>query len=72
MHSWHMHARIQRGTGGGGVDPALENHKAIGFHSNIGPDSLENAKAHSIMGHHRPTSRTPLSGADGGPLIVVF
>ena len=47
------------GHRGGGVEPALENHKAIGFHSNIGPDSLENAKAHSIMGHHRPTSRTP-------------
>ena len=35
------HARIQRGTGG----LALENHKALGFLSNIGPDPVEKYKA---------------------------
>ena len=29
----------------GGLDTPLENHKAIGFLSNTGPESLENHKA---------------------------
>ena len=42
------HIRGSRGGGTGGTDPHpphLENHKAIGFLSNIGPDPLENHKA---------------------------
>ena len=43
-----FHARIQRAGGGGGgrgpVDSNMENHKAIGFLSNTGPDPRENHK----------------------------
>ena len=37
-----LHARIQRGTGD--LDPS-ENHKAIGFLSNTGLNSIKNHKA---------------------------
>ena len=38
-----MHAQIQRGAGG--PDPPLENHKAIVFISNTGPNPLKYHKA---------------------------
>ena len=41
IHLFGKDARIQRGTG----DLALENHKAIGFLSNIGQDPMEKYKA---------------------------
>ena len=42
-----LHARIQRGVGGGVPDPPppLKNHKIIGFLSNTCPDLLKNHKA---------------------------
>ena len=42
------YARIQGGNGVGenGSRPPLENHKAIGFLSNTGPDPLENKKSY--------------------------
>ena len=49
-------ARIQSGGGGQGVWtplPPLENHKAKGFLSNTGPDSLENHKA-SLVSTRNP------------------
>ena len=50
--------------GGIGVrtPPLLKNHKNIGFLSNTSPGPLKNKKknAHNFMlGHHRPTSKTP-------------
>ena len=36
--------RISEGGGGRGSGSPLENHKAIGFLSNTGPDPLENHK----------------------------
>ena len=49
VRSYHKHARIQRGGGGGGqgVRSHLKNHKNIGFLSNIGPDPLKITKLRS-------------------------
>ena len=51
-----IHARIQTGLGvGRGSGPCLENHIAIGFLSNTGPDPLKITKVtsqHSMLGHH--------------------
>ena len=52
--------------GGQGVrtpPPPLENHKNIGFLGNAGPDLLKITKLliqHSLLGHHRTASETPL------------
>ena len=66
------HGRIQRGTGG--PDPP-ENHRNIGFPSNIDPDPLKITKLpsqHSMVGHWH-ASKTPFQRrfADG-PLVVHF
>ena len=74
--------------GGGGEGAGGPIHKAKGFLSNTGPNSLKSQKLpsqHSILGHHRPASETtfkwclPTSEtyairlrADDGPLLVVF
>ena len=55
-----IHLRIQRGGDGGtgrgsGPPPLPENHKAIGFPSNTGPDPLRNHQA-TKLDHHRPSS----------------
>ena len=43
---WHPCADPEGGTGGPYAPPPhLENHKAIGFLSNTGPDALEMYKA---------------------------
>ena len=67
------------GGGGTGVQTPLENHKNIGFLINTGLDHLKNHKAnkpHSMIGHHRHASETPLNGvslrAADGQLIVVY
>ena len=57
-----------------------ENHKNIGFPSNIGLDPLNIRKLpsqHSMLGYHRHASETPLKLAfrrrpNDGPLIVVL
>ena len=49
--------------GGGGFRIPLGNHKAIGSHSNTGPDPLKNHKA------TKPAFRWM---ADDDPLLVVF
>ena len=57
-HDW-----IMRGTGGSDPPP-LENYKAIGFLTNIGPDPLGNHKTTKPafnVGHHRHTSETPFT-----------
>ena len=66
-----------RGGGGGvvrGPDPLLENYENTGFLSNTGPDPLKITKLpiqHSMLGHHRPTSKTPFKWRfAGGPLIA--
>ena len=73
-----IHVRIQRGVGGRGPGPPLENHKNIGFLenflSNTGPDPLKITKLpiqHSMFGHHRPASETPFKWRfAGGPLMA--
>ena len=69
------------GSRGGdrGPEPLpLKNHKNIGFPSNIDLDPLKITKLpsqHSMFGHHRHASETPLAfrwRADDGPLIVVL
>ena len=59
----------------GGPDPPLENHKAIGFLINTGVDPMENQLPwqHSMLGHHRPTSETPLKWRfAGGSMMARF
>ena len=44
--------------------PPLKNHKNIDFLSNTGQDPLKFSKLpsqHSMLGHHRPASKTPLT-----------
>ena len=59
--------------GTGGLDPP-EYHKSIGFLSNTDPDPLKITKLpsqHSILGHQRPTSKTPFKWRfAGGPLMA--
>ena len=65
-----LHAQTQRGRLG--VRTPLENHNAIRFLSNTGPDPLEN--------HHKATNPPFMLEhymafrwwADDGPLLVVF
>ena len=72
------HVQIQRGGGGGvWIPPPLKNHKNIGFLCNTAPNPLKNHKAtkiprkHSMLGHHRPASETPLKWRfAGGPMIA--
>ena len=55
---------IRGSRGGQGVQTPLENHKNIGFLSNTGPDPLKITKLlsqHSMLGHHRHTSKTPFN-----------
>ena len=40
-----MHGSREGGGGAGGPDPSLKSHKAIGFLSNTGWDSLKNREA---------------------------
>ena len=69
-----------RGGGGGdrgsGPPPPLQNHKNIGFLSNIDPDPLKMAKLpsqHSMVGHYRHASETPLEWRfDGVPIMSHF
>ena len=62
------------GGGAGGPDPPLETYKNIGFLSNTGPDSLKITKLpsqHSMLGHHRPASKTPFKWRFAGrPLMA--
>ena len=61
--------------GGRGSRHPLENHKAIGFLSNTGPDPLENHKANKLpmLGNYRPTSKTPFKWRfGGGPMMTCF
>ena len=54
-----------------GLDPPLENHKAIGFLSTTGLHPLEITKLpsqHSMLGHHWPANGVSLAD----PLLVVF
>ena len=54
-----LHARIQREGGGGGRGPGdsnMENHKAIGFLSNTGPDPRENHETTKPAINVRPSS----------------
>ena len=48
----------------GGLGDSTENHKSIVFHSNTGSDDLKkNSKLpsrHSMLGHHRLASETPI------------
>ena len=56
----NVHGRIQRGDRGSG--PLAENHKNIGFPSNIDPDPQLITKLpsqHSMVGHHGHASETP-------------
>ena len=59
-----QYVRIQRGGDRGSGLP-LKKHKNIGFLSNTGPDPLKITKLpsyHSVLGHHRYASETPLAG----------
>ena len=47
----------------------LENHKAIGFLSNTGPDHVENSQ-HSMFGHYWLASETPFKWRFAGGLIM--
>ena len=62
------------GGGGQGVRTPLENYKNIGFLRNTGPDPLKITKLpiqHSIMGHHRHASDTPLKWRfAGSPMMA--
>ena len=73
--------RCMRGSGGGGPDiPPLENHKAVGFRINTGPDPMENHKATKQEYNAGPPSvrqRNAISiafrwWADDDPLFSVF
>ena len=59
--------------GTGGPDPP-ENHKNIGFLSNIGPDPLKITKLpsqHTTVGHYQPVSETPFKWRfAGGPMMA--
>ena len=65
---------IQRGGGGGGGPDPLKNYKNAGFHSNTGLDLLKIAELqsqHSMLGHHRHTSKTPFKWRyTGGPMMA--
>ena len=66
------HVRIQRG-GDRGPGPPMENHKNKGFLSNTGPDPLKITKLpsqHSMLGHHRPASKTPFKWRFTGMLMM--
>ena len=77
-------ANVMRGyRGGEGVrTPTPEKSQNIGFLSNIGLDPQKNTKLpnkHSMLGHHRHASETPITGilafrwrTNNGPLMVVF
>ena len=64
------------GAGSGQPPPPLENHKAIGFFSNIGLVPLENHKATKPafnLGHYRPVFETPFELCfAGGPMMTHF
>ena len=62
------------GGGGGGRGPnPPEKSQKYGVLSNTGPDPLKISKLpsqHSILGHHRPASKTPFKWHfAGGPPI---
>ena len=60
LNNFRILLKIQRGvrdSGSGPIPP--KNQKNIGFLSNTGSDSLEKSQ-HSMLGHHQPTSVTPL------------
>ena len=51
----------------GGWDPALKNHKTIGFLSNTSPDHIKIHKLpsqYSMLGHYRQASETPFTQRD--------
>ena len=59
--------------GPGGADLPLENHKAIGFLSNTGPNPLKNHKATKPAFIVGPSLEMVfLWWADDGQLLVVF
>ena len=67
--------RNQRWKGRGSGHLPLKKHKNIGFLSNTGPDALKITKLtsqHSMLGHHRPASETPLNGFAGEPMMARF
>ena len=75
------HARIQKEGGKGCPDPGLNNHKFIGFPSNIGPDPLKITKLPSqhsmcaIIGPARLQNAISMAlrwQADNCPLLVFF
>ena len=55
--------------GTGGLDPLLENHKSIEFHSNTGQDPLENLKATKPPFNVGPPFKWRFAG---GPMVVRF
>ena len=69
---YHQPCKDQE-VGTGGPDP-LENYKDIGFLSNTGQDPLKITKLpiqHSMLGHHRPSRKTPFKWRfAGGPLVT--
>ena len=65
---------MRRSRGGGTGDPdSPEKSQNIGFLSNIGPDPRKTKQLtsqHSVLGHHRPASETPLKWSfAGGPMM---
>ena len=70
VFSWRGYSCADpEGGRGSGPPPPLENFKNIGLLSSTGPDPLKIRKLtnqHSLLsmmlGHHRPTSETPLNG----------
>ena len=59
---------------GAGGPATLENYKNIGLLSNTGPDPLKITKLpiqHSMLGHHRPASKTLFKWRTAvGPFMV--
>ena len=75
--------QVMRGSGGGGGVAGVrtpENHRAIGFLSNTGPDPLRTSKLpgqNSMFGQSSGHQRNAITmvlrwWVDDGPLIVVF
>ena len=72
FHDMCQYMRGSRG-GGQGVLPSPPPGKVIGFHSNTGPDPLKITKLpsqHSMLGHHRRASESPLKWPFGGGSIM--
>ena len=60
--------------GKGVKNPPEKSQKYIGFLSNIGPELLKSTKLpsqHSMLGHHRNASETPIKWRfAGGPMMA--